>query len=132
MLGFEPLMQVVVQYAVLLKRLFNPKNVAFCRFSKNMLGQIQIVAVIGIEHNGLFRPDGLTYSPYNGNVARCSLVQRHVARPAAYFDFERAMAGDIALTGFVGNQVSGLFSCRQMQVVNLATLQNLCSGKGAV
>ncbi len=102
-----------------MKSFFHPEDITSGRFSEHAFGQVQIVAIIGVQQHGRLSTDRRAHSLDHHDIALRTLFQWQMARPTPYLDLERRMAAGNTFTGFISNQTGSLFIALKMQVVDI-------------
>ena len=117
--ALDPGVEILVQRTVFVESFLQPENIALSRFAQYLLGDIEIVAVIGIDQNCSLGADRLAHRPDYRHVATIAFDQRHVPSAATHFDLERTVAVLVAVRRFRCDQRRARPVRRQVQVVNV-------------
>src|SRR5579885_2423859 len=113
----EPVPQFAIQNTIFMKCLFDPENMTVRRFSQDPFRQVQVIAVVGIQHDGDIWSQGLSHTMHHCNVSCCPLFQVHMPRTTSHFDLECPVASLVALNCFLCQQLCSLRIGGEVEIV---------------
>src|SRR5688572_8131899 len=115
----HPLPQMLIKYSILMERFFKPIQIAVSRFRKDVFDNIEVIAVIRINHHGTIRTDSLAYRADNRYVPTIASFQWHAHCTTSYLYFECTMSALITLSGMMSDQFSRRVIVTQVQIINV-------------
>ena len=102
-----------------MESLLEPKELAIRRFRQHPLGDVQVVAIVGVNQDPRLRSHRSAHGFDDGDIAPRARLQRHVPGAAPDLDLEGTVVLLVALARVFGDERGPRFVRIQTQVVHV-------------